>query len=178
MIRSIVRALPAFLALFAFVGCFSDAPTLVHDGIPEMSPASPLPVPGYPPLSRPGAIYDRVTASFVAGYSRYVLYDDGTVALQYLSASRFFEYSGRWARVNTLVRFSFKDGNDWTASGVAQADSLVVKYDESMSLSDFEDGVYRSVAPLHSVSAVVFSRSAFSTLHDARYGTTSRPIFP
>jgi hypothetical protein len=160
MIRSRLRSAAVFIAASALVGCFSEAPTRVHDGVPETHPAPALPVPGYPPLSRPGAIYDRVTGSFVAGDSRYVLYDDGTFALQYVSAFHFFEYSGRWTRVNTLVTFSFKDGNDWTARAVAQGDSLVVKYDDSMSFSDFEDGMYRSVAPLHSVSGVVSRSSA------------------
>ena len=87
--------------------------------------------------------------------SRYVLHQDSTFALQYLKAPDgpccrwdFFEYTGRYARVNASIRLDFggsSQAGEWLATGTIQGDSLVVTYNLVMVLSDFEDGVYRLV---------------------------------
>jgi hypothetical protein len=77
--------------------------------------------------------------------SRYVLYEDSTFGLQYVNARwGFFEYTGRYARVNASISLDF-DANrpQWQATATTQGDSLVVTYNLDMMLSDFEDGVYR-----------------------------------
>ena len=55
--------------------------------------------------------------------SRYVLYDDGTFALQYTSANYpFFEYRGTYEEANDLI--TFVDGE--TGTGTLGGDSLAV----------------------------------------------------
>jgi hypothetical protein len=53
--------------------------------------------------------------------SRYLIYDDGTFALQYASA---LEYRGTYRGANAVVTFEWEG---WSAA---------------VQLSDFEDGVY------------------------------------
>jgi hypothetical protein len=111
------------------------------------SPLEPFPE----PLPNPAGIYDRISASFVPGSSRYVLYGDGTFSLQYVRPDwGFFEYPGRYSRANSLLSFDF-DGSgamgSWLAEGILLGDSLIVKYNDVMIWSDFEDGVYLSRVP-------------------------------
>jgi hypothetical protein len=78
--------------------------------------------------------------------SHYVLYDDSAFALQFVSG-RFgrFEYAGRYTRAGDRVALSF-DGwstaGAWEATAVLRGDSLSVKYNTVMMLSDFMDGSY------------------------------------
>jgi len=136
-------ALGALLVTLA--GC-KDSPL----GPSEDSPAGPTkdsPREPFPePLPHPASIYDRISASFIPGSSRYVLYGDGTFSLQYVSPQwGFFEYPGRYSRANSLLTFDF-DGwgamGPWLADGILLGDSLIVKYNDVMLWTDFEDGVY------------------------------------
>ena len=78
--------------------------------------------------------------------SRYILYEDSTLALEFLS-NRFgyFTYLGRWRRAGDSLTFAF---NGWSAAGPWEAtaslhsDSLSVHYNAVMELSDFVGGVY------------------------------------
>jgi hypothetical protein len=104
------------------------------------------PAPGFPWVDRPAGIYDRVTYSFIPGSSRYVLYDNGTFSLQYsLAQWGLVEYKGRYSRADSLITFDW-DGwstmGPWGADGILRDDTLIVKYNLVMLLSDFEDGVY------------------------------------
>jgi hypothetical protein len=78
--------------------------------------------------------------------SRYVLYDDGTFALQYSSAKHsFFEYRGTFKVMDGLVAFDWEGwsvAGAWGATGSLSDDSLSVQYNIIMQLSDFADGVY------------------------------------
>lgn len=103
---------------------------------------------GFPPLTRPGTIYNRQTlhSNPSGALSRYVLHEDGTFGLQYLTATgRFFEYSGRYSSTDSVFTFDF-DGwsvaGPWRATGTVRGDSLIVEYNIVMALSDFDDGVY------------------------------------
>jgi Tol biopolymer transport system component len=99
----------------------------------------------FPAVPAGALIYVRVSERERGAISRYVLYEDSTFGLQYLSArSEFFEYTGRYARVNASISLDF-DANrpQWQATATIQGDSLVVTYNRDMMLSDFEDGVYR-----------------------------------
>src|SRR5688572_24679436 len=90
---------------------------------PVASPTAPTasarpPVPdvprGFPALSRPARIYvgadlpsNPVQGSPIA--VRYVLYDDGTFALQYSSANfPFVDLPGVYTEANTLIAFEWK----------------------------------------------------------------------
>lgn len=91
------------------------------------------------------ATYDRVSSSFIPGTSRYVLYGDGSFKLQYVTPSGSFEYPGTYQLADPIVTLRF-DGRSaagpWLADGVLSGDSLIVRYNVVMQLSDFEDGVY------------------------------------
>ncbi len=78
--------------------------------------------------------------------SRYVLYDDGTFALQYSSANYpFFEYRGTYSADNTNIIFHWEGwsvAGPWGATGTLTEDYLSVRYNLIMIHSDFEDGTY------------------------------------
>jgi hypothetical protein len=154
MRNSTFRFLILLLAFQGAAACSREAPTLVSPG----RPAGPVPAPTppgvntFPPLSKPGAIYDRVGGSSLPGRSRYVIYVDGTFSLQFAGAdSGFGEYLGHYSLEPSLyssgessIQFSFNaSAGEWLATGVARGDSIVVRYNFVMALSDFEGGVYR-----------------------------------
>jgi hypothetical protein len=125
---------------------------------PVAAPAPPLAAPpDFPALARPGEIYNEGAVS-IYGYpgsdayhdgrlvSRYVLYQDSSFALQFSSPrSGIFEYLGRYSRADSVITFDW-DGwsiaGPWGATGTLRGDSLDVKYNIIMQLSDFVDGVY------------------------------------
>jgi hypothetical protein len=107
--------------------------------------------PGFPAVSRPARIYVAVNWPSYAMHgsplaSQYVLYDDGTFALQYSSANYpFFEYRGTYKEANALITFEWEGwstAGPWGATGSLSDDSLSVRYNLIMQLSDFEDGIY------------------------------------
>jgi len=107
---------------------------------------------GFPAVSPPARIYVAVDSPLYPIHgsplaSRYVLYDDGTFALQYSSANYpFFEYRGAYKEANALITFEWEGwstAGPWGATGSLSDDSLTVRYNIIMQLSDFEDGVYR-----------------------------------
>jgi hypothetical protein len=112
----------------------------------EPPPGPPPPIPGFPPVASPAGIYDRISASFIPGGSRYVLYDDTRFSLQYVRPDwGFFEYPGKYSRSGSLLTFDFDASNlagAWLADGIVSGDSLIVKYNIVMQLADFEDGLY------------------------------------
>jgi len=102
-------------------------------------------------VSAPARIYVAVSSPYYTMHgsplrSRYVLYADGTFALQYSSANYpFFEYRGRYKDDNGSVTFEWEGwstAGPWGATGVLREDSVTVRYNLVMQLSDFEDGVY------------------------------------
>jgi len=141
-------------------------------------PVAPPTAPGFPPVTGPAAIYPRITPSSFPGESRYVLYEDSTFALQYLRADRGgFEYRGRYSRADPVIVFDFNDSNlagPWQALGAVRGDSLVVRYNDVMSLADFEDGVYVR-APSRVGSVVPRSRPG-RRREGGTSGATSRSV--
>lgn len=140
----------ALVALLVLATACSDwTPPTAPSGAP---PGNPPPGPvSFPPISRPARIYVGVDSPSYPIHgsplaSRYVLYDDGTFALQYSSANHpFFEYRGTYREANALVTFEW-DGwstaGPWGATGSLTDESLTVRYNIIMQLDDFEDGVY------------------------------------
>ena len=98
-------------------------------------------------MTRPARIYvgiDSPTSAMHGGpvASRYVLYDDGSFALQYASANYpFFEYLGTYTEANSLIKFLDKDAG-WEATVSPRVESISVRYPLLMQHSDFLDGVY------------------------------------
>jgi hypothetical protein len=152
------------LMLFACVlpmatGC-SDAtrpvvprrPTV--DAPAEPPPAPPPAPPEFPPLPRPGDVYvgpddlyDLLAATHHGRLaSRYVFYDNGKFSLQFASSrAGLFEYPGAWAPDGGQITLAFEGwstAGPWQATATLRGDSLSVKYNIVMYLSDFIDGVY------------------------------------
>jgi hypothetical protein len=80
-------------------------------------------------------------------HSRYLFYPaERTFALQYENTKWGpFEYTGRYTLAGDSITLDF-DGwsvaGPWQATAYIRSDSLVVRYNIIMALSDFEDGVY------------------------------------
>ena len=153
---------PIIAAAFLAVGCIACGS---GDGM-VAPPALPKPLsPGlaqtpksnltrYPALTHPGAVYtqqSQESASEVAYHgtltSRYVVYDDGSFDLQYVSGNfGFFSYAGTWTESGVVVTLNFRDGNaatgPWVATGTLSGNQMNVKYNLSAGLADFEDAVY------------------------------------
>ena len=121
-------------------------PAAVTPTSPPVASAPPAP---FPALSKPGTIYIESGASYsvarVPTVSRYVLYDDGTHALQIASSPKAMEFTGRWTRSDSTVVFEW-DGwstaGPWGATATVRGDQLVVKYNLVMMLTDFVDATY------------------------------------
>jgi len=145
-------------ALLLAVGACDKAthrPTEVIVPVPPAAAPGPGPGPGaqnpgagFQPVSGPARIYNRVSPDHTNSDSRFVLYDNGTFSLQYVS-QRFgaFQYLGRYSRTESAVAFSF-DGwsiaGPWLAQGTFSGDRLTVVYNLIMQMSDFADRVYVS----------------------------------
>ena len=75
--------------------------------------------------------------------SRFVLYDNGAFALQYVSLG--IEYRGGYTESNGLITFQWEGwstAGPWGATGTLKDGSLTVQYNLIMQLSDFEDAGY------------------------------------
>lgn len=113
-----------------------------------------------PPISAEAGTYEQVTQFSSATIdlhdgrlsSRYVLYEDGVFSLQYESARwGFFEYTGRYSPAGQprLIALDFDDSNghsgelEWQAAGtLVTADCMLVEYNFTMKMADFEDAEY------------------------------------
>lgn len=111
-------------------------------------PVSPAPPPRpaeYPPIIGPASVFDfSGPLSYpVRGYtttSRYVLYDNGAFALQYLG----FEYPGSYEKEGGTIRFLFSPSDSRSgAVGTLNGRLLEVRYSDTMQHADFEDAAYQ-----------------------------------
>lgn len=142
------------LALLVLASACADSVTPTTPAPPPettSSPPPPTPGPDFPAVSRPARIYlfasklSYPVHEWTSG-SRYVLYDDGTFALQSLR-SQGFEYRGTYTESNALIMFHWQDNQNvpapWRpATGTVTDDHLTVRYDVIMNMDDFEDAVY------------------------------------
>jgi PKD repeat protein len=125
--------------------------TVSHVVIATVTAPPPDAPTAFPPVPVGALTYVRVAqpGDPTGQLSRYVLHQDGTFSLQYVTAPwGFFEYTGRYSRVNASIRLDFdasSQAGEWLATATVQGDSLVVTYNLVMVLSDFVDGVYRLV---------------------------------
>ena len=160
--RSKFSILPAFLGCLLPIaaGC-TDSTQVVQPPdrgtpVPPITapPTPPVPALGFPSLTQSGQIYVAPISLYDAYASyhgsslptRYVLYDDSTFTLQFLSARfGFFEYTGRYSRLNSQITFTWNGwstAGPWGADGTLRGDSLSVTYNTIMMLTDFIDGTY------------------------------------
>jgi hypothetical protein len=137
----------ALLAILMLANACADSPT--PTGPTAVAATSP-PVSGFPAVSKPARIYlfaSELSYPVRDGTrgSRYVLYDDGTFALQYLRSQGAFEYRGTYANTNGLITFQWEGwsrAGPWGATGSLNNDALTVQYNFIMEMTDFENGVY------------------------------------
>jgi hypothetical protein len=149
MFTAIIRGVLVSLVLLSTAcgGTAPAAPTPSSQGPVAPSPRAPVPS-IFPPLSGPSRTFtfDRELTYHVSGYtkqSRFVLYENGAFALQYVSLG--IEYRGGYTESNGVITFQWEGGSTagaWGATGTLHDSSLTVQYNLIMQLSDFDDAVY------------------------------------
>ena len=75
--------------------------------------------------------------------SRFVLYDDGAFVLRYQGLG--LEYRGGYTESNGVIVFDWEGWSSagaWGATGTLKGDTLTVRYNTIMALTDFEDASY------------------------------------
>ena len=116
---------------------------------PAVAAPPTVPAPGgFPPPSgnRRTYAFDSPVGASVASYtraSRYSLYENGAFELQYGIGGI---YRGRFEQTNSLVTFyweGWSTAGPWGATASLDGDTLTVRYNTVMMLTDFEDAVYR-----------------------------------
>jgi len=142
----VVRVAPLAAVLFAFtLACTESAP-----GGPSPAPTAPT-APSFPALTKPGTIYlapDSIYRDSQGGVSlrsRFVLYDDGSFALQFAGMPG---YTGRYTRTDESIDFvweGWSGAGPWGSTAFLRGDDLTVKYNNVMLLTDFMDGTYHRV---------------------------------
>ena len=106
-----------------------------------------------------------------------MLYEDSTFTLQYVTVRwGFFEYTGRYGRVNTSIGLAF-DANH--GSGRRPAPSREIPWSSpttwTMGFDDFEDGVYR-LAP--SITILPLPPYSFSVTLQSGAIDHARRLYP
>ena len=157
------RGVLALLAIALSIGC-SDLSTESERfpvGPPSdpNRPSPPPPAtsgspPPFPTVSSTAAIYDGPKGLYdeLAAYhgsllpTRYVLFSDSTFQLQFASF-RFgiFSYAGRYSRSDSLITYiweGWSTAGPWGATGTLRGDTLAVRYNMIMMMTDFIDGDY------------------------------------
>jgi hypothetical protein len=145
--RARVLALIALLAGSSTACLDRSSPTITH---PDLNaPAAQTPV-GFPALTRPGQVFRLLGPAPDPGRlaSRYVLYDDGTFALQYSGPGLLFEIAGTYWRSDSTITFVYNAASNelWIATGTLQLDELRVHYNSTMQQSEFIDATYQRVS--------------------------------
>ena len=91
---------------------------------------------------RLAAVYDRLSPLNTCSQAvceLLVFYADHSFGLRYGSGG---EFPGTYSRNGSLIALVFKEER-WQATATVRGDSLIVKYNDLASLSDFEDGTFR-----------------------------------
>jgi hypothetical protein len=136
----------AFLAaLFplAAAGCFDAVPSR-STGLPD-APITPptLPQPA-PTITGPAVLYQRISDSSY-GSDAYLLSlgSDSAFVIVFPGGATYGGWSGRYHRADgdSVLLFTYK-GSSGSALGTLRGDTLLLKYDDVMWLTDFESGVY------------------------------------
>jgi len=118
--------------------------------LPTAASSLPTPLPPPAPPLIVGSTYRfsgplSYAISAITSESRYLLDDHGSFALQYPQLPR--DYRGTYRQDNGVLTFRFADDSRWEAIGTLRGDSLEVRYNLIMGLSDFEDAVYKLSQP-------------------------------
>ena len=148
---AIARGAIIVCVLMVGLGCGTERPT------------SPTPVPPATTVQPPPAAQPLPEVPVPAGSSRFdfaspltynvrsyttssvfVLNPSGTFALHYPSLST-RAYVGTYQRDGDHISFRFSGDGRWEADGTLGGDSLTVRYNFIMEMSDFENAIYKRV---------------------------------
>lgn len=141
------------------IGCSSDKQIVAPPASTnQQPPTAPTAVAGFPALTHPGTIYGEqgevysfFSPSQGSLISRYVIYDDGSFELEFVSGKfGYFSYRGTYTASGTGLTLNFSDSNSagpWLGTAALSDDQMNVKYNVIMMLADFIDGVYVRVRP-------------------------------
>jgi hypothetical protein len=97
--------------------------------------SAPTPASRYDFSQQPSYPVSSYTAA-----SRYVLRGSGSFSLQYPTLGS--EYVGTYSQQGDSILFRFATDGRWDATGTLNGDSLEVRYNVIMELTDFENAVY------------------------------------
>ena len=146
-------ALVMLLVLSAACGASGPASPSVRTE-PTASPGpTPPPARNFPALSGPSQIFsfDHELSYRVRDYtkqSRFLLYDNGAFVLDTPESADMQlqgAYRGGYTHANGVITFEWEGwstAGPWGATGALTGDTLTVRYDLVMTLSDFEDAAY------------------------------------
>lgn len=148
--HSAIRVSASVVILLFCAACQESrptAPTAVTATLSTPAPA-PLPTSIFPPLQGPSRTFnfDRPLSYPVQRYtesSRFVLFENGAFILEYPSLGG--GYRGSYKEADGLINFTWEGwsrAGDWGASGEITGDTLTVRYNFIMSMSDFDDAIY------------------------------------
>lgn len=123
---------------------------------------SPTPVPPAVTVQPPPTVQPLPTVQVPAGSSRYdfagplthrvasytttsvyVLNPAGTFALRYPELSATLAYVGTYQQDGDHISFRFSSDGRWEAEGTLNDDSLTVRYNIIMEMSDFDNAIYK-----------------------------------
>lgn len=145
------RALLAVLLPIAAGGCAdstpaSPAPRQVP--VPTIPPPSP---PQAPSIPEPTVRYERVTPLSYGASDAYLLSlsADSTFAIIFPNGRTFAAWSGRYSRSDSVLTFRYvawSAAGELLARGTIRGDTLLLRYNTIMQLTDFEDGDYVRVS--------------------------------
>jgi hypothetical protein len=149
MVMSIDISRGTFVGLVVLsIACGRSTPTAptASSQSPAVPSPSASPPTNFPALSGPSRTFafDHELTYPVHDYtkrSRFVLYDNGAFALQYLDG----QYRGGYTESNGVITFQWEgwsSAGPWSATGTLRDGSMSVQYNLIMGLSDFEDAMY------------------------------------
>lgn len=146
-----------FVVVVLLAGCAQGPVSPTAPTAPSSSsnvPTQPAPPTGpaqcssapvtFPSPTRPARVYLGATTCPAA--SRFLLYDDGTFALQYVTVPG--DYRGTYAERDGAIAFQWDERSNagaWTADGTLTSETLSVHFNVLMQMDDFEDAVYTRV---------------------------------
>jgi hypothetical protein len=116
---------------------------------PPPVPQAPLPPGSFPPVSTTGRIYDfsqelYPPAQDYTRASRFVLGEDGTFVMQIaMHINGGWNHRGTYQERDGVITFAWQDWSAGVATGTLAEDTLTVRYNTFMMLTDFEDAIYR-----------------------------------
>jgi hypothetical protein len=143
------RALLVGLVSLA-TGCMDSTPTSTA-ALPHQLPPAPSPVPQPPPvpsITGPSVLYARVSpSSYPGGGDSYLLSlgADSAFVIVWGGGVTYPGWAGRYQRADSVLVFHY---DAWSSAGglegrgTLRGDTLFLRYNSIMQMTDFEDGVY------------------------------------